>query len=63
LQATYHIIELPMDSYYIRYAPVALSFWAVVIINVGTLFFCTLALLLPLRIIKNISPIKAIRFD
>lgn len=63
LQATYHIIKLPMDSYYIRYAPVSLSFWAVVIINVGTLFFCTLALLLPLRIIKNISPIKAIRFD
>lgn len=63
LQQHFHFIKLPMDSYYLSYAPISLSFWNVLFINIGTIVLCFLALLLPLNIIRKINPVKTIQFD
>jgi lipoprotein-releasing system permease protein len=63
LQEHYHLIQLPADSYYVKYAPIILDWEAVITIDIATIIICMLSLLLPLRIIRNITPVKAIRFN
>jgi lipoprotein-releasing system permease protein len=63
LQIKFHFIKLDETSYYISYVPVQLSFYAILLVNVGTFIICTLALLIPSRLVSKISPIKAIRYN
>ncbi len=63
LQKHFQFVKLPQDIYYISGAPIDLNLTLIFILNALTLFVCTLLLLLPSRIISNISPVKAIRFD
>lgn len=56
-------IQLNEENYYLSVAPVYFNLWAILLINVGTLIICTLVLLLPVRLISRISPMKAIRFE
>jgi len=63
LQKNYQLVKLPQESYYISSAPIDLNLTWILALNILTLFICTLLLLLPSRIISNISPVKAIRFD
>jgi lipoprotein-releasing system permease protein len=63
LQKHYQLVKLPQESYYISSAPIDLNLAWIFTLNLLTLFICTLLLLLPSRIIANISPVKAIRFD
>lgn len=56
-------IQLNEENYYLSVAPVYFNWMAILLINAGTLLICTLILLLPVRLISRISPIKAIRFD
>lgn len=56
-------IKLNEENYYLSVAPVYFNIAAIILINVGTLFICTLILLLPVQLISRISPMKAIRFD
>jgi lipoprotein-releasing system permease protein len=63
LQQQFHFIKLPMDSYYLSFAPISLSFWNILFINIGTILLCFIALLLPLNVIRKINPVKTIQFD
>ncbi len=55
-------ITLNEENYYLSVAPVYFNVWGILLINVSTLVICTLIMLLPVRLISNITPIKAIRF-
>jgi lipoprotein-releasing system permease protein len=43
--------------------PVAIELWPIVLLNVGTLVVCLVALLLPSTLVTRIAPAKAIRFS
>lgn len=63
IQNKFKLISLDKASYYISYVPIELSFSNIILINIGTIFICTVALMLPSNIITKINPIKAIKFD
>lgn len=63
LQDATHFFKLPQDSYYIDYAPVKIDWFWILILNVFTLFISVLFLLLPVRLVNKITPVKAIRFN
>ncbi|HPW86540.1 MAG TPA: FtsX-like permease family protein, partial [Chitinophagales bacterium] len=56
-------IKLNEQNYYLTEAPVYFNITAILLLNVGTLLICTLVLLIPVRLVSRISPMKAIRFD
>jgi len=62
LQDTFGFITLSEENYYLSVAPVAINWWAVLFLNVGTLLITVLALIIPSYLITRISPVKAIRF-
>lgn len=60
----YHpFIELPQESYYLTHVPVHFNSVHIILLNLGTLIFCTLSLIIPSYIVTKISPVKAIRFN
>lgn len=63
LQDVTHFFKLPQDSYYIEYAPVKIDWLCIFILNAFTLFISILFLLLPVRLVNKITPVKAIRFN
>ena len=63
LQIKTGIFKLNQESYYVSEVPVNLQLSHFLIINGGTLIFCTLMLIIPTYIITKISPVKAIRFS
>mgnify|MGYP000530614808 CR=1 FL=1 len=63
LQDTYRIITLPQETYYLSYVPVELNWLHVAAVNAGTVLICMTALLLPVRLINRIEPVKAIKFN
>lgn len=62
LQYYTHFITMDESAYYMQYAPVKLVAWQVVLIDLGTMAFCTLIMLLPVLMVKSISIVKALRF-
>lgn len=56
------VFKLPEESYYMSVAAVSLHWTDIVLINVGTFLICTSILLIPARIIRRITPVKAIQF-
>ncbi|TNJ43570.1 ABC transporter permease [Tamlana fucoidanivorans] len=56
------LFQLDPSVYYVTEAPVYISFWYILCLNIGTLVLCVLMLLLPSYIVTKISPVKAIRF-
>ncbi|MBL7105105.1 MAG: FtsX-like permease family protein, partial [Bacteroidales bacterium] len=63
LQIKTGIFKLNQESYYVSEVPVNLQLSHFLVINGGTLIFCTLMLIIPTYIITKISPVKAIRFS
>lgn len=63
LQFKLRIITLPQETYYMAFVPINLNLMQVLLINVGTLFICTVMLVLPSYIIARIQPVKAIRWE
>lgn len=63
LQVRFKIFKLDQESYYLTSVPIEISFSQVMLVNLGTIIICFLALLIPARSISKISPIKSIRFD
>jgi lipoprotein-releasing system permease protein len=55
-------IQLNEENYYLSVAPVYFNVAGIVLINVGTLVICTCILLLPVKLISRITPVRAIRF-
>ena len=62
LQQHFGFIKLDESSYYLSKAPIYFDFWALLLINIGTLVITVLSLLIPSFLISKIDPVKAIRF-
>jgi lipoprotein-releasing system permease protein len=62
LQQATGIFKLPEESYYMSVAAVSLHWIDIVLINIGTFLICILILQVPARIIRRITPVKAIQF-
>ena len=62
-QKYFSIVPLDPETYYVSTAPVYISVWHILVLNVGTLVLCLLMLLIPSYIITRISPARSIRFE
>jgi len=63
IQQYFKVITLPRETYYLSFVPIAINWCYIAVINIGTIFLCMLALLLPVRMITKIDPVKAIKFN
>jgi lipoprotein-releasing system permease protein len=57
------IITLNPQNYYVDSVPITFNLPAIILINLGTITVCTLALIGPSFLVSRIRPVKAIRFD
>lgn len=57
------IVGLDPSTYYVQQVPVYIDFMSILLLNIGTLFFCTLMLLIPSFIITKIAPVQVLRFQ
>lgn len=57
------VVTLNPENYYVNEAPVLINWWIIGALNIGTMFFCLIILLVPSYIITKISPVQAIRFS
>jgi lipoprotein-releasing system permease protein len=62
LQDQFHFISLNEADYYLSYAPVALNWLTILLINLGTLLITLIFLMVPSFAVSKISPVRAIRF-
>lgn len=63
IQDKWHILRLDASSYYIDFVPVELNWGAFALLNAGVLAIIYFVLLLPSRIIANISPSETMRSE
>jgi lipoprotein-releasing system permease protein len=63
LQLKLGIVKLPQEAYFIDKVPILINPFELVALNLGTVLFCLLVLIVPSRIVSKIEPIKSIRFD
>lgn len=63
LQQEFQLVSLPTETYYISAVPVNLNLWHILLLNLGTIVLCTLAMIIPSYFITRISPVKAIKFN
>ena len=63
IQKYFGLITLDPETYYVNQAPVHLSAFSLLWINLGTLILCLIMLIIPSFIVSKISPVKAIKFD
>ncbi len=57
-----HFFKLDEASYYVSYVPVSVKVLDVILLNIGVLVICLIALLIPSGLASRISPVKAILF-
>lgn len=62
LQHYTHFFKLDQTNYYLSHVPVEVHTADVVLLNIATLFICSLVLIIPSFLVSRISPVKAIRF-
>ncbi|MCC5917925.1 MAG: ABC transporter permease [Cryomorphaceae bacterium] len=62
LQSQFTIITLDQSVYYVSHVPIYLKAWWVIGVNIATVGFCLLCLLLPSLYISSIRPAKTIDF-
>ncbi|MDE5585181.1 MAG: FtsX-like permease family protein [Muribaculaceae bacterium] len=63
IQEKLHIFKLDASSYYIDFVPVEMDWTAFAILNAGVIVIVYLTLILPSRIISNISPSETMRSE
>jgi lipoprotein-releasing system permease protein len=63
IQSQFGVIRLPAENYYLNKVPILVHWQDIVLIDLGTLTLCMLAMTIPSMLITRISPVKAIRFD
>ena len=63
LQQRLQIVKLDAESYSMSHVPVDIDPWIFVLVSLGTLAACLVALLLPAAYISHISPAKALRIE
>lgn len=62
-QYYFNFIPLNPEVYYLNTVPIELSFGSWLMLNLGTLIICVVALIVPSVVITRISPAKAVRFN
>ena len=63
LQYFLRVVPLDPASYYVSYVPIAWTWWAWLVLNIGTLALIMLILLLPASIVSRISPARVMRYE
>lgn len=63
LQARFQIVRLDSTNYMMEHVPVALEAPTFVVISIGSLVVCLLALLIPTAYISHIEPAKSIKMN
>lgn len=63
LQYFLHVVPLDPASYYVSYAPIAWTWGAWVMLNIGTLALTMLILVVPSSIVSKISPARVMRYE
>lgn len=63
IQEQCHIFKLDPTSYYIDFVPIEFDWTAIVLLNTGVLAIAYLSLILPSRIIANITPAETMRSE
>ncbi len=63
LQYKFEFITLDPKNYYVHIAPVYITAYQVVLLNIGTLVLCVLMMLIPSIIITKINPAKSVKFS
>ncbi len=62
-QHYFRFITMNPKTYYVKYAPMYISWDYILILNLTTFLLCVFALWLPTLVINKISPVKAIKFQ
>ena len=62
LQLHFGLVKLPEETYFMKYAPVKLVWWHVVLTDVGSLVLFLVCMLLPALYIRTIQPAKVLQF-
>ncbi len=62
LQSHTHILKLDQASYYMNFVPIQFNWEDLILVNIGTLGICMLAMVVPSMLVAKITPVKAIRF-
>lgn len=62
IQDQFELIKLDETNYYLSVAPIAINWWLVLALNIGTLVVTLVCLVVPSYLISRIDPVKAIRF-
>ena len=63
VQYKFQVVTLDPKNYYVHVAPVYINISHVILLNIGTLLFCVLMMLVPSVIITKISPAKSVKFS
>ena len=63
IQLKFALIQLPAENYYLTKVPILIHWKDILLIDLGTLTLCMLAMTIPSMLITRISPVRAIRFD
>jgi lipoprotein-releasing system permease protein len=62
LQLRYGFLKLPENSYYMRYVPIRIVWWKVVVVDITTLCLCIFCMWLPTLYIRRVQPAKVLQF-
>jgi lipoprotein-releasing system permease protein len=62
LQSHTHILKLDQASYYMNFVPIQFNWEDLMLVNIGTLSICMVAMIVPSMLVAKITPVKAIRF-
>lgn len=62
VQKYFHLVTLNESAYFMKYMPIQLIAWHVVLIDTATLCFCILIMMIPALFVRRINIIKALRF-
>ena len=63
IQYYFNIISLDENIYFMKTVPVSFDSLNIILLNVFTVVFCLIMMILPTLVITKISPVKAIRFQ
>ena len=63
IQYYFNIISLDENIYFMKTVPVSFDSLNIILLNLFTVVFCLIMMILPTLVITKISPIKAIRFQ
>lgn len=61
LQDKFKFITLNEADYYLAYAPIAIDWWGVLLLNILIVFSIFISIILPTYLVQSISPLKAIK--